>query len=90
MSETTENKVLLEKFSDIIGTKNLEWEFREVQKKFSALEKEPDAASELRHYIYLVAEYSLGIEKLHRHIGEEMYFLDRMAEEITDEFLKHE
>ena len=39
MSETTENKAILEKISDIIGTKNLEWEFREVQKKFSTLEK---------------------------------------------------
>ena len=90
MSETTENKVLLEKFSDIIGTKNLEWEFREVQKKFSTLEKEPDNSSEILHYIYFIAGYSLGIEKLHRHTDEEIYFLDRMAEEITDEFLKHE
>lgn len=89
MPETTENKDLLEKISDIIGTKNLEWEFGGVQKKFSALEKEPDTSSEILHYIYFIAGYSLGIEKLHRHTDEERHFLDRMAEEITDEFLEH-
>ena len=87
MSEETENEALLEKFSDIIGTKNLELEFREIQKMFSALEKEPDTSSEIRHYIYFIAGYSLGIEKLRRHTDEEMHFPDRIAEEITDEFL---
>lgn len=88
MSKTTENKAFLEELSDIIRTKDLEQKFREAQKIFSALEKDPDNSSEILHYTYFIAGYNLGIEKLHRLIDDEIHFLDRMIDNGVEQSKK--
>ena len=85
MSIPTEDIALLEEFSDIIRTKELELKFREAQKIFSALEKDPDNSSEKLQYTYFIAGYNLGIEKLHLLIDDEIHFLDRMIDNEVEQ-----
>ena len=60
MSETTENKALLEKYEYDLATRKLEQSMREVQKLFKT-EKDSNTSSATPEYVYLLTGFSIGM-----------------------------